>query len=339
MSSLVLVFVPVALLFVVSGLCFVGCVLQTGGLGGDPKPPEPKPFSTYSDTDVIPSCVAYWPLSEAAAVAGEPVATAIAKDVKGNNDGNYTHKGNAPAGMFPCPGFQIIPGLDSAAAIGFLSIGVESIVPGDAVQPANDPNVLTTGMQVDGGFVTVPVSGVINPASKFSVECWARPEWTADDSPAFRAVVDSRTVDNSATVFTGFAVVVNEDGNWEAQLGVEGISAFVLVTGDMATLSESNHVVLTFDGNDAALYVNGGPPVTKPLGGTFAPNTLSPLVIGVGAPWFTTRTPGAPNSTFPVLPFKGTIQDVAIYDTVLDATTVNTHFQDGSGNGPPTPED
>ncbi len=330
MSAFIFIIVPIALLALVSGFCFVGCVLHTHGTGED-KPPEDKTFTKYSDTDVLPTCVAYWPLSEPSATAGNPIASAIAKDAKGNNNGNYTHKGNAPAGMFPCPGFQIAAGVDSAPAIGSLALGMVSLLPGDAVQPANDPDILMTGMQVDGGFVTVPVNGTINPSPTFSIECWAQPEWSEDDLPAYHAVVDSRTVDNTSTVFSGYAIVVNEDGQWEAQLGAVGIPAFVIVTGEKAKLGEPNHVVLTFDGTNAALFVDGGPPVTKPLGGTFAPNTLSPLVIGVGAPWAPTRMPGSPNSTFPLFPFKGSIQDVAVYDSVLAPSDISTHFNDGSG--------
>lgn len=327
MTASLLVLVSVALLVVISGFCFVGCVLDTHGLGAD----DPKPFTKYSDTDVIPTAVAYWPLSEASATADKPVPQAIAKDVVGNSDGNYTHKSNAPLGMFPCPPIPISPGLDSAPAIGFLSLGAVSLLPGDAVQPGNDPNILTTGMQVDGGFVTVPFNGVINPAPKFTIECWARPEWSAADAPAFRAVIDCRTINPAGTEYTGCAVIVNQAGNWEAEMGAVGSLSFVKVTGGKAALSEASHVVLTCDGSNAALFVNGVQAVTKSLGGAFAPNTQSPLVMGVGGPWIATRAMGVPEPAFPLVPFKGTIQDVAIYNTVLADSDILTHFNDGSG--------
>lgn len=330
MTASLLVLVSVSLLVLISGFCFVGCVLDTHGTGTGEPPPD-KPFTKYSDTDVKPTAVAYWPLSEASATAGKPVAQAIAKDVVGNSDGNYTHKGNAPAGMFPCPFIPISPGLDSAPAIGSLALGVVSLLPGDAVQPGNDPNILTTGMQVDGGFVTVPYNSVINPAPKFTLECWARPEWTAADAPAFRSIVDSRTISGGGTVFTGYALIVNQAGNWEAELSVVGAAENVKVTGGKAALSETAHLVLTCDSITATLFVNGVPAATKPLGGMFALNTQSPLVIGVGAPWLTTRAMGVPEPAFPLTPFKGTIQDVAVYNTVLADSDILTHFNDGSG--------
>ena len=332
MTASLLVFIPVALLALVSGVCFVGCVLHTQGLGTGPgNPPPPTPFTKYSDTDVIsnPSCVAYWPLSEPSATAGNPVASAIAKDVVGNNDGNYTHKGNAPA-LFPCPGFQVYPGIDSAVAIGSLSLGTESLLPGDAKQPGNDPNVLTTGMQVDGGFVTVPSSSVVNPAGPFTVEVWARPEWKGD-SPARRVLIDSRF--NLGTAQGGFVIWVEEDGSWQANLLCSGATQ-VQVTADIASLSTPTHVVLTFDGANASLFTNGirtSPAQPLPAGQTFIPNTSVQMVFGVGNPWLPPRTQPSDLNFFPLFPFNGTIQDVAIYNAVLSDSDILTHFNDGSG--------
>lgn len=327
MTATLLVLVPIALLVVISGFCFVGCVLDTHGLGNGEPPPD-KPFTKYSDEDVIPTAVAYWPLNEPSATADQPVALAKAADVIGNNNGNYTHKGNAPT-LYPCPDFPIAPGVDSAPALGFIELGTQSIVPGDAKQPGNDPNVLTTGMKVDGGFVTVPLNAVINP-SIFTIEAWARPEWGAGAKAAFRAVIDSRFQGNG--MFSGFAIWVNQSGNWEAQLGATG-GNFIVVTADAAQQA-ATHVVLTFDGAKAALFTNGvktSADVPLPMGAQFNPNTTAPLVIGVGFPWLMPRTQPSDGFFFPLLPFNGTIQDVAIYNTVLSDADILKHFNDGSG--------
>jgi hypothetical protein len=332
MTASLLLFVPVALLVLVSGFCFVGCVLDTSGIPGGPPPP----FTDYSKADVIgnPSVVAYWPLSEPSDVATKPVASAIAKDFVGNNDGNYTHKGNAPD-LFPCPGFQIAAGVDTAAAVGSITLGAVGIVKGDAEQPPATPPVLKTGMQTDGAFVTVPLNAVVNPAPPFTVECWARPEWDAAAGPAFRMVVDSR--DTAGGAFTGFCIDVNEDGNWEAELGIVGASGFATVTGDKAALSTVTYVALTVDiTNTAKIFLNGNAIGQKALGAAFAANKTQPLIIGAGLRWLPLRTAGGPNASFPLVPFKGTIQDVAIYDDVLDDATIMKHFNNGMGT--PDPE-
>jgi hypothetical protein len=331
MTASLLVFAPVALLALVAGFYFVGCVLDKSGLpGGDP---EPKPFTKYSDTDVIghSAIAAYWRLSEPASVAGNPVATAKATDVIGGKNGNYTHKGNAPE-LFPCPGFQVAPGVDSAQASGFLSLGVEAIVPGDAKQPPSDPPVLLTGMQVDGAFVTVPVNGTVNQTGSFSVEAWVRPDWTAMDSPAKRILIDSHD-DNGST---GFVIGVGEGGSWEASLGFG--TGFLLLPGSPAILSMSTHVVVTFDGNNKAeMFLNGARVATQmlPAGAGYVANTTVPFIIGAGLPGLPKRTQPTDLLFFPLLPFKGTVQDVAIYSAVLSDADILTHFTDGSGMHPP----
>ena len=40
---------------------------------------------------------------------------------------------------------------------------------------------------------------------------------------------------------------------------------------------------------------------------------------------------GRPDEIPPMYPFNGWIQDVAFYNTVLDDTTIQTHYMNGSG--------
>jgi hypothetical protein len=338
MTASLLVLVSISLLVLVAGFCFVGCVLNTHGTGDPDKPdpdnpdpePKPKPFTNYSktvtDTDGV---LAFWPLNEPAAIAQNPIATAKAADIVGGHTGNYTDASNSPD-LYFCPAINLAAGVDSAFAAGSLVLGVESIVPGDAMQPDNDPDILSTGMQIDGGFVTVPFSGDINAVSKFTLECWVRPEWDASP-PAYRMIIDSR--DTVGGMAHGFAIGVNNSGNWEASIYANDGTG-VLVAAGAAPLSSVTHVVLTFDGTNAAIFINGmqmSAPTAVPGGTTFSPNTTSPFVIGAGLPWLPPRMQGGPDLSFPLLPFKGTIQDVAFYNTVLSDADITKHFEDGSG--------
>lgn len=328
MTASLLVLVPISLLILIGTFCFVGCALHTGGLGGEPTPPPP--YTNYSKGDVIADgAIAFWPLNEPSSTADNPVASAKAADIVGGHTGFYFHKGNAPT-LFPCPGFPIAAGVDTAPEIGELTLGAVSLLKGDAVQPGNDPNVLSTGMEVAGAFLRVPVDSELNRAPPFTVECWVRPEWSAAAGAAYRMVIDSRNDTGSA--FSGFCIDVNEAGNWEAELGVTGASGFVTVTGGPAALSQVAYVVLTVDmTNTATLFINGDVASQMPLGGTYAPNTVSDLVIGAGLPWLPDRTTGGTDTSFPLLPFNGTIQDVAIYDSVLSNQTIMDHFTHGNG--------
>ncbi len=333
MSTSLLALVPVALLFIVSGLCFVGCILNTEGYGvGDEKP---KPFTTYTNDDILanPDCIAYWPLNDSTM---QTTAIDAAGKAKGDpHNGEYKSKDTHPT-LFPCPAFTVDPAgpLDSAFAPGDLTIGAPGIVPGDTNSPFNDPNAPTSAMNANGGFVTVPANSVVNPGT-FTVECWVRPEWDVTASPAYRTIIDSRN--QGGGLFFGFVIFVNQGGEWEAQLGGTGAGNFAIVPGGSAALSAASHVVLTCDGTKAALFINGAEAgsASLPGGSSFAPNTAAPLVIGVGAPYLPERTQPSDNNFFPLLPFNGTIQCVAIYNVVLDASVIETHFNHGSGKPDP----
>jgi hypothetical protein len=339
MTATLLVLVPVALLILVSGFCFVGCVLDTTGTGFDPnkpdpdKPdPKPEPFTTYSKDDVVghPDIAAYWPLNEP--TPPDDSIKLKAHDALGLHDGEYKHKGNAADLYFPCPTFPIVAGVvDSAPAIGSLSLGVESLLPGDAKQPDNDPNILETGMQVNGAFVTVLAASEINPPI-FTVEAWVRPEWTPGEAAASRAIVTSQSSDTGTH---GFVLWVNNAGNWEAIIndGTSGGSA-TATTLEQAELNIPSHVVLTFDGTNASIFINGerkAGPSPLPAASSYSPNTVEPLIIGAGFGYLDDRKMGVPDSAFPLVPFNGTIQDVAIYSAVLSDDDIKKHSDDGSG--------
>lgn len=328
MTLSLIVFVPVALLILISSLCFVGCVLDTTGLG--------LGFTTYSDSDVIanPSCVAYWPLSDS---PGQDTALDVVGKANGDpHNGTYRSVANSDPmvkALFPCPDFDLGIGLHSDFAPGTLTIGAPGIVAGDTLPPHDPKNATsTTCMQADGGFVTVPANSVVNPM-QFSIEAWVRPEWDAAAPPAVHVFIDSRGV--VGDVVHGYVLTVNQAGSWEAALSVAGGVTTVLVTGGPATLSVATHVVLTFDGGNAALWTDGtqaSPLTPLPVGSTFTPNTTSPLVIGVGLPWKLPRKNPSDKLFFPLLPFKGKIQDVAIYNAVLSGDTIKNHAEHGKGN-------
>jgi hypothetical protein len=86
-----------------------------------------------------------------------------------------------------------------------------------------------------------------------------------------------------------------------------------------------HHLVATFDGTTMTLYDNGKPTsvavtARDALGRNFAPDLVSPLLIGSG---------GNQNN-----PFGGIIDEVAIYSTVLTAQQVTNHFNAQSTNSP-----
>jgi hypothetical protein len=333
MTTSLLVLVPVALLVLVSGFCFVGCRFDTHGLG--------LSFTTYSDSDVItnPDCVAYWRLNETASPNPPPTTiTAVDTVGKANNDphnGTYKNKLSNPS-LFPCPGGPLDPPNNTAHSAfgpGDLTLGAPGIVTGDTMPP-HDPDNPTSFpcMKTDGAFVIVDANAVCNPPI-FSVECWVFPEWEANEGPALRVVLDSR--DNVSGVVSGYAIFVNEDGKWEGALGTFGNPLFALVTGGQAEVQKVAHLVLRYDGAIATLFVNGVVAGTTQVSG-FVPNTTQPISIGAGFARLPERTDPSQLLAFPLCPFKGRIQDVAIYKTALSDVTIMNHFNNGSGNATET---
>ena len=319
MSEYLLVAIPLVLLALVLLLGFVGCVFHPGGL-------DVPPVTDYSDATILPhaALVAYWRLNEAA-------VTDPAVDSKGGHDGSYVDSTTAP-GQFPYPD---VPG-SSAPAPGTLTLGSEGVVAGDTIG-----GVRTTCMQVDGGYVSVPFDAAINPpaAGGFSIEAWVRVEWTAADPVAFRMVVDCRTVTLPAgTNPKGFALYATPDNHWEVVIGMDAAGSLTATSASAIKLAPGADITyLVAMYNDAArmlmLYVDGQVADMKPLMATdaYVPNDASHLFIGAGAPYFQLRTVKGQTDRAPLTPFRGLIQDVALYSRPLGLGDVTTHLTKGKG--------
>jgi hypothetical protein len=314
MSAALFVWLPAALLAVVSLLCFVGCKFDPGG--------ALPSFTQYTDLTILSNATlaAYWPLGEA------PGATS-AVDLKGGHNGAYTTAAPYPS----------IPGsAPSAAASGAFTLGQPGIVAGDTVQPGN--TIRTTCMGVDGGYVNVPFDPAINPTGAFTIEAWVRVEWTEADQAAYRCIMDGR----AAGVQRGFALFANPSNHWEVWVGNGGSGApgwTVLPTNDPFPLSVDGltfYVVATYDGTTLNIYVDG----EQRAGGIAAvyvpndnvpPNVPGPLYIGTGAPFLPI---GPQPAGGPQWPFKGKIQDVAIYNAALSLDDIIKHMHNGNGTDP-----
>jgi hypothetical protein len=319
MSASLFVWLPAGLLAVVSLLCFVGCTLERAGLGDGVANP---PFTAYRSTTVLahPNVVAFWPLGAATAV-----------DLKGGHNGTYTTAAPYPA-VPPTPG-----GAPSAPASGTFTLGQPGIVAGDTV--SGDPAVRNTCVSVDGGYVNVPFDPAINPAGAFTIEAWVRVEWTDADQAAYRCVMDGR----AAGVQRGFALFANPSNHWEVWVGNGGSGApgwTVLPADNPFVLSVDGmtfYVVATYDGTTLKIFVDGeqragGVPAAYVPNDNVSPHVPGPLYIGTGAPFLPVGPPIPAGG--PQWPFKGRIQDVAIYNAALSGEDILRHMDNGNGMDP-----
>jgi hypothetical protein len=335
MSASLLILVPAGLLAIMALLCFAGC-----GFTGQALPP----FTKYSDDTVLanPAVVAYWPLGEAA--DSNPAIDRFA-----GHDGSYVDPATTPS-IYPWPAYSVAsgsgPNIESADAPGAIAFAQSGIVQGDSVQPGNQLDVRTTCIVVNGCYVDVPFDAAFNPPTSFTVEAWVRVDWDANAPHAYRAVVDTRSLNPC----TGFALFAKAEDNqpgvyrWQAVIGNGGSGAagFTFANGDGAPIALNDpsmpsgvtyYLALTYDGPSQTLviYVDGEQRGAKVTSAVYVPNTTQPLWIGAGAPYVPLRPQPAGVLASPLFPFFGAIQAVAVYDAALTPDVILLHYHNGNG--------
>jgi hypothetical protein len=263
---------------------------------------------TYSNAVMALSPAGYWPLTENVAPPSLYVAT---------NSGTLGAAGNGYYETWYQP------------------FGGTTLLPTNVIQHVAgvtaDGN-MAMQQSLIGQHVVIPrvLNGVSNAAititPPFSIEVWVYPTNGAA-SGGIKPLVSE-----------GFVNTLNGPslGNQIVSLGVtvgsyNNIIYFSTFNGagtkseiDTATYTANtwHHIVGTFDGTTMKMYNNGllvasKVPPADGLGHTFAPDLVTPLLIGSG---------GNQNS-----PFGGVIDEVAIYTNVLAATDVTNHFQTAYG--------
>jgi len=187
----------------------------------------------------------------------------------------------------------------------------------DAV--AFGPGVVTSGSDqsavyngVTGTNTTVPFQSQLNPAaaSPFSIEFWSNPTASDnDDAPVSNRVA---TITNrSGWVF--FQRAAGTGWNFRMYSGVGSGLGWDL-TGGTSTLNNWSHVVATWNGSSATLYVNG----------VLADNTNDPAATGAYNPnvsgnlFVASSDTGSPNAA--------SIDEVAFYPSALTPIQILNHF-------------
>jgi hypothetical protein len=312
LTTSALFLIPPTLLLIVLLLCFAGCAEVIGiepweDPKQEPSPPPPPPYSEVVLGEKE-SLVAYWPLGEPSP-PGEPAGVTAVDATGGGHDGTYQRKPLPPE-----------PAISSAAALGTLTLGSPGLLPGDIVPPPGPDAPKTTCIEVDGGFVSVPFDAVLNPA-KFSVEAWVHVGWKADSPAGARVIVASFDVTGGTK---GFELFAGEDNLWKAHVGTG--AGITTANGPDVVFDKTNHIVVTYDGSDLRLFLDGSPSTTEPAAG-YQPSTESRLLIGAGAPQL-------PEERFP---WVGKLQCVALYNLPLTPDQILKHYQRGTATDMPKP--
>ncbi len=337
MSEWYLVLAPVAALAVLALFRFTGCALV---VSFDDYQTE----ATYSSTIESDAPVAYWRLGEAHSaepspsptVANVPVSGGTAKDETGQHGGTY--KAVMLQRPAPSPLADDSPGAPGA-------LGLEA--PG--LLELNEQG--KTSMNADGGFVEVPFSSSLNLPS-FTVEALVRPGWAPTETGLFRSVVTFCTVDVTPTAPKAFGFGLFAGPPPGAPPGAPDVWQIWLADGtslkpfkdpsrDLTPVdfSKTNYLAAAYDGAakklDMYVYVAGADldsGAVHPVAGVPVPayspvtDPTQSLLIGMHRP----PLGSGATSAFPLYhPFKGQIQEVALYGKALNIIRVASHVSIG----------
>ncbi len=332
MSEWYFLLAPVAALAVLVLFRFVGCqaILNID---------EVEYKSTYAQTVESDAPVSYWRFQETHSaepspgptVPNSPVTGGTAKDEMSRNDGTYK------AVLLQQPPPSPLPP-DSPAAPGSLALLAAGLLELSEQQK--------TSLSVDGGYVEVSFSNSLNLPS-FSVEALVRPEWNPAETGLFRSVVTCCTVDvtPSAPKAFGFGLFAGPDpanpsGTDVWQIWLADGTTFRPFKDPTRALTavdftKTNYLAVSYDDATKKLnmyvWVAGtdlNSSVAHPLSDVQVPtyrpvtNATQSLLIGMHRPPLGSGVSGP----FPLYhPFKGRIQEVAIYGKALSAERIASH--------------
>ncbi|MEX2213685.1 MAG: LamG-like jellyroll fold domain-containing protein [Phycisphaeraceae bacterium] len=212
------------------------------------------------------------------------------------------------------------PAVDHIAARnGVYSGGVTPGAPG----MVGDSNTATS-FNGTTGKIDVPFNAALN-TNAFTIEAWAN---VAGGSGLFRSPVTSRDGSN-INDDRGYILYAAADNTWQFWTG-PGVAAWDILPGPAVVIGQNTHLVGTFtptSGPDAngtltgtkSFYVNGMLASTATQ--RYEANQVQPFRIGAGA----TEGAGA-------FHMNGSVDEVAYYNTALNANAVADHYGASKGN-------
>jgi hypothetical protein len=182
-----------------------------------------------------------------------------------------------------------------------------------AVTAGGDRSAVYDGLS-NNSNTSVPFQSGLNPtaASSFTIEFWARPTASDNDDAPVSNRLAAGVTNRSGWVF--FQRAAGAGWNFRMYSG-DGSTLGWDLTGGSAPLNAWSHVVATWDGSAARLYVNG----------SLADNTNDPAATGV-------YNPNTSTASFLVAtsdsgsPYTGSVDEVAFYPTVLSGVQILSHF-------------
>lgn len=173
-----------------------------------------------------------------------------------------------------------------------------------------------TAIHMDGSAqsVTVPYNADQNPAGNFTVECWLKADVSGTQCPI--------SIGHFGSPRSGWLIYQVSSTGYELRLyNTNGTNPSLILGGNTTNVvGVWTHVVATFDGTTARIYLNGteaanGTPTGPP---NYVPGTDGQFSLGMrsdtGFPW------------------AGGADEVAFYPSVLTPAEIATHYAAASTN-------
>ncbi len=180
---------------------------------------------------------------------------------------------------------------------------------GDQCPTANVPGISGTALQFDGtnDLISANDSEYLEPGQALTLETWVKPYASSNHY----AVVASKGLN--------YELTISNDGSLRTGIVNAADTRVVFDTPNVVTLSQWNHIVLTYDGSMVRAYVNGVKVGEEVQTGAIK-NDNTPLLVGNY------------NSNYP---FFGTIDEIKFYKRVLTDEEIATEYN----NSKPVPID
>jgi hypothetical protein len=159
----------------------------------------------------------------------------------------------------------------------------------------------------------------------FTVECWANTIALTNWANLIGGGGQYGNNEDANGDWAGFSLA-QYNGSWLFDLYNTNGNNSSIELNVTATANQWTHLVATFDGTNAMLYVNGteaavGTPHTNSAGLGYVPDPVNPIQLGIL------------NAAKYVNAYQGTLDEVAIYTNVLSSTDIANHYNAATAGG------
>jgi RHS repeat-associated protein len=184
-------------------------------------------------------------------------------------------------------------GNDPGSYVGSPTLGQPGLVTG-----AN------TAVKLNGtsSYVSVPDLGALRPTTAITLETWIKP--TSISGSNWAALLSKGPSED---------YYLNLKPGGQPEFGLSDGAKWLTAPNPLVA-GQTYHLVGTYDGSTMRLYVNGSQVASKAATGSFV-SSSNPLNVGA-------HSSGTAQDSF----FNGVIDEAAMYDTALSASTVSAHY-------------